>query len=52
MWIGEWKRSSLKEIPLLMDGIKDIIMKKEENCNEDEGDDMTRAESKVCLVHR
>ena len=25
IWIGEWRNSSLKEIPLLMDGISDII---------------------------
>jgi dynein heavy chain 2 len=36
MWIGEWRNSSLKEIPLLMDGIKDIVMKRN-NVDEVEG---------------
>ena len=25
MWIGEWRNTSLKEIPLLLDGIRDIL---------------------------
>lgn len=29
MWIGEWRTSSLKEIPLLMDGIRGIITGKD-----------------------
>ena len=37
-WIGEWRNSSLKEIPLLMDGIKGLIT--------GEGEDSDRGESK------
>jgi dynein heavy chain 2, cytosolic len=33
LWMGEWRNQTLKEIPLLMDGIKDILVKNE---NEEE----------------
>ena len=35
MWIGEWRTTSLKEIPLLMDGIRGIITGKEGEDEED-----------------
>ena len=30
MWMGEWRANSMKEIPLLMEGISDIILGKSE----------------------
>lgn len=36
LWIGEWRSSSLKTIPLLMDGIKDLLGGREEGREEEE----------------
>ena len=34
MWLGEWRSSTLKAIPFLMDGIKDLVRGKEEGKEE------------------
>jgi dynein heavy chain 2, cytosolic len=34
MWIGEWRQSTLKAIPYLMDGIKDLVKGKEPGADE------------------
>eukprot|EP00981_Chlorochromonas_danica_P004240 scaffold857_cov152-Ochromonas_danica.AAC.23 len=36
LWIGEWRVQSLKEIPLLMEGIKDVVVTRSEE-SEDNG---------------
>lgn len=52
LWIGEWSTQSLKEIPLLMEGIKDITVRSNDsdtsNGGKAEGGDVKRggAESK------
>ena len=62
MWMGEWRESSLKTIPLLMDGIKDLVRgqevgreegKEEGKSGKDEGkrgDDMDTNEDGGALI--
>jgi dynein heavy chain 2 len=35
MWIGEWRTNTLKAIPYLMEGIKDLVMGREEHQQEE-----------------
>ena len=50
-WIGEWRSSTLKQIPSLMDGIKDLIGVKDKKQGDEEEEEEekngTRSESKA-----
>jgi dynein heavy chain 2 len=46
MWIGEWRQQSLKEIPILMDGIKDILTKGGADAGDEQQSEGKKAEGK------
>ena len=48
MWIGEWRTVSLKEIPLLLDGIRDFLFSdaEEKSAREEKKSEGKRSESK------
>ena len=46
LWLGEWRNSTLKNIPHLIDGIKDLIRGKDNSDNEDNDNEKEKGKGK------